>query len=340
MIPLLASIAGTKLTEDEKRWLEETRPAGIIFFARNIAGKEQLRGLCDDIKNIVDSDEVILAIDQEGGRVRRLAEPDFLPYAAQVVLGRSGAEACRLHAGLISRDLRQSGLNFDCAPVLDLYFAEANSVIGERSLGSDEKKVAELGRVLLETFAQNAVCPCMKHLPGHGRALVDSHFGLPVLRQSLQELERDFFPFAANRDAPAGMTAHIVVSAVDEKYPVTVSKKAIEYLLRGHIGFDGLLISDAIEMKALSGSIAEKGAAVWAAGCDLVCYCAGKMADLRALSGVCPPLGDKTAERLQKVWQIVKSKPKPRQYDRRRYDELVGQTEQYCQNADATTALL
>lgn len=340
MIPLLASISGTTLTEDEKRWLAANRPAGIIFFARNIAGKEQLRRLCDEIKNIVNSDEIILAADQEGGRVRRLAEPDFLPYAAQAVLGKSGAEACRLHAGLISCDMHRCGLNFNCAPVLDLYFAGADPVIGERSLGNDEKKVAELGRVLATTFAENAICPCIKHLPGHGRAMADSHFKLPVLRQSLKELERDFFPFMANNDALAGMTAHIVVSAIDENYPVTVSKKAIDGLLRGHIGFGGLLVSDAIEMQALSGSIAEKGAAVWNAGCDLVCYCAGNMADLQALSAVCPKMSKQTEERLQKVWQTVLGRPKPQQYDRRRYDELTGKTEQYCQKDDATAALL
>lgn len=339
MIPLIASIAGLTLTDEEKYWLNKYRPAGILFFARNVQGKSQLQKLVADIKDITGNEDMILGVDQEGGRVQRLREPDFLPYASQYVLGQLDEDVSKLHAGLISADLRSVGLNFDCAPVVDVLHPETSSVIGSRSFGSDEKKVAKLGKAMVDTFRQNAICPCIKHMPGHGRAATDSHLHLPALPQSLAELESDFYPFIYNNDSPAAMTAHIIVNEIDEKNPVTVSKKAINGLIRGHMGFEGLLVSDAIEMKALSGSIAEKGQQVLAAGCDLVCYCQGKIEDLYALAETCQPLSEQTMRRLEKVWQIVNRRPEAESYDRNKYDRLVGEITPYNEIYDMTAVL-
>ena len=193
---------------------------------------------------------------------------------------------------------------------------------------------------MISAYLSNGVCPCIKHMPGHGRAETDPHLGLPVLNNALPELAKDFYPFTENNDCPAGMTAHIVVSAVDDRLPVTLSKKAIDYLIRGLINFNGLLISDAIDMKALNGSVGEKAAAVIAAGCDLVCYCGGKSEDLAMLAENCPQASDRTLERLQTVYEVIARPDKPLDTVLAdRYYRAVGLVEEYDETYDATEVL-
>lgn len=341
MLAALVSVSGLSLTEWEKRWLEKYNPAGVSLFARNIADAAQLRQLTDEIRNAVGRNDILIAVDQEGGRVRRLSGADFHPAASQYVLGQLDEEMAAVHAGIISGDLQRGGINFNFAPVLDMAYPSTHPVLKSRCFGDNEQKTALLGRALIDTYLNHGICPCIKHMPGHGRAETDPHLGLPVLAHSLRELSKDFYPFIENKSCPAGMTAHIVVSEVDDQLPVTLSKKAVDYLIRGIIGFDGLLISDAIEMKALSGSIGEKAQKALEAGCDLVCYCGAGAAELEMLAQYCPPMNDRAAERLHQVTELFnrKSAAAVDTADVDRYYRAVGLVEEYNENYDATEVL-
>ncbi len=340
MLSALVSVSGLSLSDEEKYWLEKYRPVGVSLFARNIGNADQLRRLTEEIRNAVGCAEVLIAVDQEGGRVCRLHQPHFHSVASQYVLGHSDEKTAAAHAEMISDDLRRTGINFNFAPVLDLAYPDTHSVLKSRCFGNNEQKTAVLGKVMITTYMNNGICPCMKHMPGHGRAQTDPHLGLPVLNTPLRELAKDFYPFAQNNDCPAGMTAHIVIREADDGLPVTLSKKAINALIRGLIGFNGLLISDAVEMRALKGGIGEKAAAVLAAGCDLVCYCGGRSEDLAALARSCPPVSDITRERLQKVYQVI-SRP-AKAFDvmvAKNYYQTVGKIEEYDEIYDATEVL-
>lgn len=340
MLSALVSVSGFSLSDGEKRWLQKYRPAGVSLFARNIKDLEQLRRLTAEIREVTDNKNILIAVDQEGGRVRRLNGSDFHMAASQYVLGQLDEEIAVAHAEIISDDLRRAGINFNFAPVLDMAYPATHPVLKSRCFGSSEQKTALLGQVMINTYRQNGICPCMKHMPGHGRAETDPHLGLPVVNNALPDLAKDFYPFTENNDCPAGMTAHIVVSAVDDRLPVTLSKKAIDYLIRGLINFNGLLISDAIDMQALSGSIGERAAAVINAGCDLVCYCGGKLEDLEALSVNCPRLSDRSYERLQAVYNVFSSPGKALDTALEdRYYRAVGLVEEYDESYDATEVL-
>ncbi len=340
MLSALVSVSSLSLSDEEKRWLEKYQPAGVSLFARNIRDADQLRRLTGEIRAAAGRDDILIAVDQEGGRVRRLSGSDFHPAASQYVLGQLDEEMAAAHAEIISNDLRRTGINFNFSPVLDMAYPATHPVLKSRCFGSSEQKTALLGKAMISAYLSNGVCPCIKHMPGHGRAETDPHLGLPVLNNALPELAKDFYPFTENNDCPAGMTAHIVVSAVDDRLPVTLSKKAIDYLIRGLINFNGLLISDAIDMKALNGSVGEKAAAVIAAGCDLVCYCGGKSEDLAMLAENCPQASDRTLERLQTVNEVIARPDKPLDTVLAdRYYRAVGLVEEYDETYDATEVL-
>ena len=222
---------------------------------------------------------------------------------------------------------------------MDVLRANTSSVIGSRSFGSDKKLVAERGKEMIATFIKNGVCPIMKHVPGHGSAVEDSHLGLPIISKSLDALETDFYPFMANRDIPAAMTAHVVIAAVDDTKPITISKKGIDTLIRGHIGFDGLLISDAMEMRSLKGTIGEKTRQVLEAGCDLALYCSGDINELNDMAANCTPMSDKTAERLEKVYQVITKPLSNEKYDYVEYVALTGPLQAYSKATDMTMVL-
>lgn len=339
MLPIMASVAGYELTDAEKYWLEKNQPVGISFFYNNIKSKKQLQQLIKQIKEVTGNDKMLLYVDQEGGQVCRLVGQEFKTYAPQKRLGEVSPQATRLHAGLISTDFKELGLNMNSSPVLDVLRANTSSVIGSRSFGSDKKLVAERGKEMIATFIKNGVCPIMKHVPGHGSAVEDSHLGLPIISKSLDALETDFYPFMANRDIPAAMTAHVVIAAVDDTKPITISKKGIDTLIRGHIGFDGLLISDAMEMRSLKGTIGEKTRQVLEAGCDLALYCSGDINELNDMAANCTPMSDKTAERLEKVYQVITKPLSNEKYDYVEYVALTGPLQAYSKATDMTMVL-
>nr|QIM10689.1 glycosyl hydrolase [uncultured Alphaproteobacteria bacterium] len=330
---LIVSVAGLALEREEKKLLEKMQPAGVSLFGRNIADKKQLCALVREIKDLI-GDDALIAVDQEGGRVRRLAEPHWRSYVSQYVLGQLPDEICRMHALLVAEDLHECGINFNYAPVLDTLYPQTHEVLKSRCF---TQEISQKGKIMIDAYADNGICPCIKHMPGHGRAAADPHLGLPVVNCSLSEFQKDLKPFYDNNKAPAGMTAHIVVSEVDS-LPVTMSSKAIREIIRGAIGFDGLLISDAIDMGALNGTIAERAEKVLAAGCDLVCYCGGKTSELCDLAALGTGLSEESKSRLNKVKDIIKR----RQRDFADYDiykKMVGQVKAYAESYDATEVL-
>ena len=312
MKPILAcmlSVNGLTLTEDEKSLLSKANPLGVTLFKRNISDKEQVKALTNSIKSVIGREDVLIAVDQEGGRVCRFSEPNWKKYLSQHALGsiseNQQEEFIRLHGALIAHDLKELGVNLNFAPVLDVSYSDTTDALRSRIFSGDEKQVALNGKTLLDAYQQNGICPCVKHLPGHGRAVVDPHLHLPIIMQSLKELEKDFYPFqfVAN-EAVAGMTAHIVISDIDEK-PVTLSKKAIDEIIRKRIGFDGFLFSDAIDMKALAGSLTERVQGCLSAGCDAVCYCFGVLDEMKQVVDACFELSDLAYERFSKIRKII-----------------------------------
>ena len=346
IMPAILSCYGYELTDDEKYFFAQNNPLGLNIFGRNIKNKEQLKKLIKEIKEVIGREDVLIAIDQEGGRVRRLREPEFESYAAAIDLGKlplpEAKEAAKLHAKLIAGDLRELGINVNYAPVLDLIYKNTTAALKSRCFSADEKVAAELGRKEIEAYIKNGVLPCIKHIPGHGRSQTDPHLGLPVLDQNLEELQKDFYPFKQLKDCPLGMTAHIILSAIDDKHPLTQSKKGIAEIIRKEIGFDGFLISDAIDMKALKGTKGERALAALSAGCDSVCYAFGDMAEMEDIAASVHPMSDKSLERFAKAVKMIHNNNyynKNRQEDISRYKKLIGNISPYQENYDATEVL-
>lgn len=301
--------SGTVLGAEERRFFEESRPLGFILFARNIASAGQVRKLVADLRHTVSRPDAPVLIDQEGGRVQRLGPPCWPQRPAMRLFGRAmardpeGAVVCaRLNAELIAADLRALGIDVNCAPVLDLDLPEGHDVIGDRAFSDDPAVVAALGGAVCEGLMSGGVIPVIKHLPGHGRATVDSHVGLPRIRARIGLLSAtDFAPFAALSDAVAGMTAHVVYEAIDGSGPASTSRAVIAQTIRQDIGFGGLLLSDDICMKALTGLPEERVAAVLDAGCDIALHCDGNLADMRAVAEACPPMTADAMARLERA---------------------------------------
>lgn len=345
--PIMAamlSCSSTGLTDDEKRLFEKANPLGISLFSRNITNREQTRELIREIKETIGRNDLLIAVDQEGGRVRRLAEPEFRSYAAAITLeslGASAPKAAALHAALISDDLKTLGINMNYAPSLDIIYPETTPALKSRCFSSSKLVVANLGKTMVDEYIKQGICPCIKHLPGHGRAAVDPHLNLPRLDNSLDDLAQDFYPFRQLNDAPAGMTAHIIISAVDEHRPITQSPDGIKEVIRGIIGFEGLLISDAIDMHALKGSVTEKTLTSLQAGCDAVCYALGDISELREIAAVCPPLSEPAKERLSRIAQItaLATPSKKISSQAAEYAEIIGTVEPYRDDYDATEVL-
>lgn len=291
MIAAIFAIASTSLSEEERGFFREAEPAGYILFARNCDHPDQLRRLTDQLRDLHGRERLFIGIDQEGGRVARLKPPHWSAYPAGEAFDRlyqrapaSAIEAARANAEALALDLAQMGITVDFHPPLDLRCEETHEVIGDRALGSDPLQVAALGRAILDGLARGGVVGCVKHIPGHGRATCDSHKQLPRVRASAAQLERDIEPFRLLRDAPMAMSAHLLYEAWDRDQPATFSRAVIERVVRGQIGFDGLLLTDDIDMDALEGPIAERAQRALAAGCDLVLNCWAKMADMRAIA--------------------------------------------------------
>jgi beta-N-acetylhexosaminidase len=309
----ITGLAGTKLGAPEAGILRDTKPCGIILFARNVATPEQVRRLVSSARDAVGSDVLVL-VDQEGGRVRRLLPPHWreLPPAAAYgrLYERNPEEACRsarLAARLIAAELRAVGINTNCAPVLDVPAKGCHDIIGDRAYGRRVKQVVALGRAVAEGYAAGGVLPVIKHMPGHGRATKDSHLELPVVTASPATLGRtDFAAFRALADMPAAMTAHVVFSAIDKHNPASTSERVTREIMRGAIEFDGLLMSDDLGMKALSGSMTERARAVIGAGSDLALVCSGELYDTEAAAEAVPQLAGASLQRFQRACAIFR----------------------------------
>lgn len=309
----ILGLAGPVLAEEERRFFAESDPLGFILFKRNCETPAQLKRLVDDLRASVGRADAPVLIDQEGGRVARLGAPHWRqPPAAAIFATLAeqdlalGGEAARLNARLMAADLAAAGINVDCAPVLDLPVPGAHDVIGQRAHGRTPDMVATLGRAVCEGLLEGGVLPVIKHMPGHGRATVDTHHALPVVATGEAELRRtDFAPFHALNDMPWGMSAHVVYSAIDADRPATTSPQVIDRVIRGHIGFGGVLVTDDLSMQALSGTVGDRAAAALAAGCDVALHCNGKMDEMRSVMAVAPPLGEASLARLERGQQLL-----------------------------------
>ncbi len=297
---------GPTLTEWERGFFAEADPLGFILFARNCVDPDQLRDLVSALRATVARDDVPVLIDQEGGRVTRLKAPAWRAAPPAGVFDElaqrdldSACEAAEVNARLLALELRALGIDVDCLPVLDLRLPEGHGIIGDRALGSEPEQVIALGRAVCKGLAAAGVIPVIKHMPGHGRARVDTHEALPKVDAPLQVLrDSDFRPFEALSEAPWGITAHIVYSAIDPDRPATTSPKVISEIIRGEIGFDGLLLTDDLSMKALSGGLGERAGAALAAGCDVALHCNGERAEMEAVAAAVSPLTPAAAARL------------------------------------------
>ena len=309
----ISGCSGAVLTPDERRFFEDERPWGFILFGRNVESAEQLTALCAELQAFGGGQPIPIFIDQEGGRVRRLKPPLAYPLPAGRALGavydrdrQAGIAAAAAHGRLLAADLRRYGINADCIPCLDLAFDGAHSVIGDRALSADPDAVAALGRAMAEGALSQGVLPVMKHLPGHGRVQVDSHYDLPQVDADRAVLEaQDMRPFKALSDLPAAMTAHILYEAIDPTRPGTLSPTVIADTIRGTIGFDGLLMTDDISMKALSAPIAVSAAQAVEAGCDIVLHCNGDLAEMRAVAGAVPALSGRSERRAARAAALI-----------------------------------
>ncbi len=308
MIPAIFGVSGPQLTADERAFFREADPAGYILFGRNCLDQQQLRALTDDLRSIHGRERLLVSIDQEGGRVARLRPPHWSPYPAAEAFARlydiapaSAIAAARANATAMGLELGAMGITVDYHPPLDLRVPGAHDVIGDRAFGSDPTAVAALGRAVLEGLAAGGVTGCIKHMPGHGRSDVDTHKALPTVTASAAELEDDLAPFRTLSHALIGMTGHLVFTAWDTENPATLSATIIRDIIRGAIGFDGLLLTDDIDMEALGGTIPERAARAHAAGCDIILNCWAKMDDMAGICEVLPAMSETTAARLDRV---------------------------------------
>jgi len=284
--------SGLRLNEAEKSFFREVKPWGFILFSRNIKSREQVRALVEDMKQAVGLDDMPILIDQEGGRVSRLSQPEWRLPPAPTIFPKlyashpqAALEAARINYRLIAHDLKEIGVNVDCAPMLDVPVAGAHDIVVERALGTDVQTVCAIGHAVVEGLLGGGVAPVIKHGPGHGRAIVDSHKDLPRVSASRAELsETDFAPFKAFNTEAMLMTAHVIYDDIDAGAPATISPIIIQDILRRECGFDGLIMTDDLNMNALSGTLEERGRASLAAGCDMLLHCNGVMADMEQVA--------------------------------------------------------
>jgi beta-N-acetylhexosaminidase len=302
----ISGLSSLTLTPDERAFLREAGPWGLILFKRNIQDRAQVSELVNEAQHELGREAPVL-IDQEGGRVQRLGPPHWPAYPPGAAYGKlydrdpaAGLEAARLGARLIAADLAELGINVDCLPLADVPVSGADAVIGDRAYGETPAKVAAIAAAIAEGLAEGGVLPVLKHIPGHGRANADSHKSLPVVHADRATLEKtDFAAFRPLKKLPLGMTAHVVFKSIDPVHPATTSATMIGEVIRGFIGFDGLLMGDDVSMGALSGTIAERARASLKAGCDLVLHCNGRMDEMREVAAEASELSGQAARRAE-----------------------------------------
>lgn len=314
MKPVIFGLSGPTLTDDERAFFREAQPAGYILFKRNVVDRQQLRALTDSLRGLEGRGDVAILVDQEGGRVARLGPPEWPAFPAGPLFDAlyerapiSAIEAARANAHAIGLMLAEVGITVDCLPLLDIARQGTTEAIASRAYGHEPKRVAAMGRATLEGLAAGGVVGVVKHMPGHGRAIVDSHYDLPRVAASDAELDEDLAPFRALAGAPMGMTSHIVFDAWDHERPATLSPIVIEEVIRRRIGFDGLLMTDDIDMKALSGTAGDKAAGAIAAGCDIVLDCWARMDEMVDIAGRLGEIADSSRVRLDRAMASVGS---------------------------------
>ena len=318
----LTGISGLELSPDEREFLRAQRPWGFILFKRNIDNPAQVTKLVEECRSAIDFPDAPILIDQEGGRVQRLSSPHWPVYPPGAVFAalfqknsKSGVRAAWLSSRLIAADLFDLGITVDCLPLADVPVAGADAVIGNRAYGTTPEQVAIIARAVTEGLCDGGVLPVLKHIPGHGRATADSHLDLPVVDTPRAELEKiDFAAFQPLADLPMAMTAHVVFSAIDPAQPATTSATMIEQVIREHIGFQGLLMSDDVSMNALSGSIGERSRAAIAAGCDVVLHCNGRLDEMHEVAEAVPVL---SGAALQRANDALAARLAPEPFDRK-----------------------
>lgn len=315
----VSGCAGTTLTPDEIAFFRDADPWGLILFRRNVENPEQVLALTSVFREAVGRADAPVLVDQEGGRVQRLGPPHWPVYPSARTLATVPLnnplirrEMVRLSARLMAHDLRAVGITVDCAPVLDVPLPDAHAVIGDRAYAGEPDTVAVLGRAAAEGLLAGGVLPVIKHMPGHGRAKADSHLALPVVDAPWQDLlERDIAPFATLSDMPAAMTAHVVYTAFDRKAPGTTSRTVFRRVIRGEVGFDGLVFSDDLSMQALSGSLSDRAGAAIAAGVDIALHCNGKLDEMVAVAGAVPDLRGAARRRAKAAMARIAHRPEP-----------------------------
>ena len=308
MTPAIFGLSGTALSADERAFFRDSDPVGYIVFGRNVESREQLRALTDDLRTIHGRDQLLITIDQEGGRVQRMKPPVWPAYPSGAVFEHlyhlapaSAIEAARVNAQAMGIDLAEVGITCTHAPVLDVRQTDANDVIGDRAYGYEPMRVAALGRAVLDGLARAGVQGTIKHMPGHGRTLCDTHKAMPTVTASAAELEADLAPFKALRHAAIGMTGHLLFTAWDPDNAATQSKFVVEQIIRGAIGFDGLLLTDDLDMEALTGTVPERAERAIAAGCDVALNCWAKMDDMTGICAQLPALNAAGEARLERA---------------------------------------
>jgi beta-N-acetylhexosaminidase len=297
---------GLSLSADEAGFIVDSRPWGLILFKRNVDTPDQVRRLCDRFRELLGVSEAPVLIDQEGGRVQRMGPPHWRAYPAPAVFDQLPIEYAvkrglvRLMAQLMAHDLRAVGITIDCLPVLDVPVEGGHDVIGNRAYSREAGRVGVLGRAAAEGLIAGGVLPTIKHLPGQGRAFADSHRELPIVSAARAELEAtDFLPFQMLSDMPIGMSAHVVFQAIDPEHPATISATVIETIIRDHIGFDGLLLTDDLSMQALQGDLRARAEAAFRAGIDVALHCNGDLAEAAAVAAAAPRLAGAALRRAE-----------------------------------------
>lgn len=308
MKPVIFGLSGLTLTDDEKRLFRDADPAGYIIFGRNVESREQLRKLTDSLRDLHGRDDIAITIDQEGGRVARMSPPVWPRFPAGAAFDAlydlapmTAIEAARANGEALALMLGEVGITVNLQPLLDVRVPETHSAIGDRALGSEPLRVAALGRAILDGLAKGGVVGVIKHMPGHGRSTVDSHHDLPRVSATRQELEQDIAPFKSLSSALMGMTAHLVYEAWDAERPATMSPVVIHDIIRGEIGFDGLLMSDDLDMKALSGDVPTRARDCVAAGCDVALNCWGRFDEMVRICELLPDISDIARQRLDRA---------------------------------------
>lgn len=341
MKPVIFGLSGLTLSDDEKRLFRDVEPAGYILFKRNIEDRAQVLALTDSLRSLHGRDDVPVLIDQEGGRVARMRSPVWPDFPAGAAFDAlydlapiTAIEAARSNAEAIALVLAEVGVNVDCLPVLDVRVPDTHSAIGDRALGSDPMRVAALGRAILDGLAAGGVVGVVKHMPGQGRAVVDTHHELPHVHANADDLDQDLAPFRALNQASMGMTGHVVYDIWDDQNTATMSRTVIEDVIRGKIGFDGLLMSDDLDMNALSGDVPTRALNCVEAGCDLALNCWGRFDEMVAIAEKLPEITDAAKLRLDRAMAGASLK-----FDADRLTHLLDKRDQLLALTDTSAKL-